>query len=101
MTTKTPLLFLQLALVTTVLGCATERTPSLLAANESGLTQRQSFPQISRSPSSNAMILEPGENIRIRGSIKGRYLCSNGEPLVCDGVGGTAYCYCPGVWQHR
>ncbi len=101
MTTNTTLLFAQLVLVTSLLGCASERTASLLAANEVGLTQRQSVSQISGSPSSNAMILQPGENIRIRGSIHGRYLCSNGEPLVCDRIGLTAYCHCPGVWQHR
>ena len=101
MTTKTPLLFAQLVLITTVLGCATERTHSPLAANETGLTARESVRQVSMLSSSNAMILEPGENVRFRGSIHGRYLCSNGEPLVCDRIGLTAYWYCPGVWQHR
>ena len=101
MTTKTPLLFAQLVLVTTALGCATERTVSPLAANETGLTARESVREVSMSSSSNAMILEPGENIRFRGSIHGRYVCSNGKPLVCDRIGLTAYCSCPGVWQHR
>ena len=101
MTTKTPLLLAQLVLVTTVLGCATEHTVSPLTASEIGLAEQESVRQASMLPHSNAMMLEPGENIRIRGSVKGRYLCSNGKPLVCDRIGLTAYCFCPGIWQRR
>ncbi len=101
MTTKTPLLLAQLVLVTTVLGCATEPTHFPLTASAAGPAERASVRQISMLPNSNAMILEPGENIRIRGSIKGRYLCSNGKPLVCDRIGLTAYCSCPGIWTRR
>ena len=101
MTKKTPLLFAQLVLATTVLGCATERTVSPLAVNNTGMTEGDSVRQVSKLSNSNAMILEPGENVRFRGSIHGRYVCSNGKPLVCDRIGLTAYCSCPGVWQHR
>jgi hypothetical protein len=96
MTTKTLLLFLQLALVTTALGCATEPAYSPFAAGDSGLAKRESARQVAMLPNANAMILEPGENIRIRGLHTGRYICSDGEPLVCNRIGLTAYCSCPG-----
>jgi len=101
MTTKTPLLFAQLVLITTVLGCATESAYSPITAGKFGLSERESAQLVSKLPNANAMILEPGENIRIRGLHKGRYLCSNGEPLVCDQIGLTAYCSCAGNWKHR
>lgn len=101
MTTKTPLLLAQLVLVTTAVGCATESTHAPLTVSELGPAERESVRRASMLPNANAMILEPGENIRIRGTGKGRYVCSNGKALVCDRIGLTAYCFCPGIWQHR
>jgi hypothetical protein len=62
------------------------------------LANQQSIRRASTSRNSNALILEPGENIRIRGlDREGRYLCSDGKPLLCNRIGLTAYCSCPGI----
>jgi len=97
MTTKRSLLLAQLLLLATLLGCATEPPYSPLVASEIGpLTERPA-----RSPKSITTIMEPGDNIRIRGLNKGRFVCSNGKPLICDQIGLTAYCSCPGSWERR
>jgi hypothetical protein len=101
MTTKTPLLFAQLVLATAVLGCATKPTLSLPTAIDVSLTQQQSVRQVSLLSNSNTKVFDPGEIIRIRAMDKGRYLCRDGRPLVCDRIGSTSYCTCPGIWQHR
>jgi hypothetical protein len=101
MTTKTQLLLALLVLSTTSLGCASKSAYLPLAAGDFGPSAQASVRRVSKIPNSDALILEPGENVRIRGLHKGRYLCSNGKALVCDQIGLTAYCSCPGVWQRR
>ena len=101
MTTKTPLLFAQLVLVTTVLGCATKPAVSPLTASEKSLAELESVLQGSPLPNSSAKFFDPGEIIRIKGMDRGRYLCRNGRPMICDRIGSTAYCTCPGIWQRQ
>jgi len=101
MTTKTLLLFAQLVLTTTVLGCATKPTVSAFTASEKGLAEPELVAQASRLPNSSTRYFDPGEIIRIKSMDKGRYLCRDGRPLVCDRIGSTAYCTCPGIWARR
>lgn len=101
MTTKTLLLFAQLVLASTVLGCATKPTVSAFTASEKSLAELELIAQASPAPNSIAKFFDPGEIIRIKGSDKGRYLCRDGRPMVCDRIGSTAYCTCPGIWPRR
>jgi len=103
MTTKTPLLLAQLLLVTTVLGCASEPTLPPPSAIEASLMARESVRQIPIVPTSNSIILGPGESITIRTSLSDqvRYLCSNRVLLLCDRLNRNLYCFCPGSRQRR
>ena len=102
MTMKTPLLLAQLLLVATVLGCASD--PTLLPPNsEANLVARESVQQVPIVPTSNSIILDPGESFTIRTSLSDqvRYLCSNGVPPICDRLHRNLYCFCPGSRQPR
>ena len=101
MTTKTQMLFAQLVLATTVLGCATKPTVSPFTASENSLEGLELIAQASRQPNSSVRLFDPGEIIRIKGRDKGRYLCRDSRPMVCDRIGSTAYCTCPGSWARR
>ena len=43
------------------------------------------------------IVLEPGEQITIRASLRQepRYLCGSGRPLMCDGFARSRECFCP------
>ncbi len=102
MTMRTLHLVSQLVLVTAVFGCASEPTLPTPDASELGLVvQRESVQQVPVVPISNSIILGPGERVRIRTSDQGRYLCSNGIPLVCDRIGMNAHCFCSPKRQRR
>ena len=102
MTTKTPLLLAQLVLVTTLLGCTAIPDLSPSTEIESGLAVQQSVRQVSLgSTRSSTRIVDPRDLITIRPGDESRYICSNGNPLMCDRVGATAYCTCPGIWRRR
>ena len=102
MTTKIPLLLSQQLLVTAVLGCAAEANLRL-PDNEPNMVARASIRQVPMLPTSNSVILGPGENVKIRTSIsdQAQYLCSNGTPLLCDRLNRNLYCFCPGSRQPR
>ncbi len=101
MTTKLPLLIAQLVLATTVLGCATKPAVSPFVASEQSLTGLELAVQVSPSTNVSTRFVDPGQMIRIKSMDKNRYLCSNGRPMICDRIGSTAYCTCPGIWPRR
>jgi len=101
MTTKTLLQLAQLMLMTAALGCATAPTSSPPTASDNERTARNSVRLVSASLPPNTMILAPGDNVKIRSSDKRRYLCNDGNPLICDRIGMNAYCYCTGRWERR
>ena len=99
MTTKTPLLLVHLVLVTTAVGCTAIPNLSPSTEIEFALADRNSVRQrLLRSNNSSTMVVDPRDLIRIRPGDKSRYICNNGKPLMCDRVGATAYCTCPGSW---
>jgi len=102
MTTTTPVLLSQLLLITTVLGCASERSlPTPPSASEASLVARESVREVPIVPTSNTVSLAPGAIITIKTSDRTLYLCSNGALMVCDRHNMKLYCECPGSRRRR
>jgi hypothetical protein len=88
-------------IVSVVLGCANEANLPTPNTNELALVELESVRDIPLLPTSNIVILAPGESIRIRDSEKTRYLCGNGNPPVCDRLNRNLYCSCSGSRRDR
>lgn len=83
-------------LVSVVLGCANRSTVPTPKTNELGLVARASVREVPLLPTSNSVILAPGESVnRISTLDDAQYLCSNGATLVCDRLNHKLYCFCP------
>ncbi len=85
-------------LVSAVLGCANKSTLPTPNTNELGLVARESVREVPVLPTSNSVLLGPGESVTIRHTRlhQPHYLCSTGRPLECQRIGLRSHCFCPG-----
>ena len=86
----------QLALVTVLLGCASEPTQSPGEPVELTLVDQETVAQIPVAGMPAAVFVGPGESIRIRDRDGRRFLCANDQPMTCHRLGRNNYCSCPG-----
>ncbi len=81
-----------------LLGCTAEPTLSTQNTNELGLVERESVREVLVLPTSDSVLLGPGESVTIRHTRlhQPHYLCSTGRPLECQRIGLRSHCFCPG-----